>query len=48
MQEVNAFHQTLFNRTFTQMDGHLDDGLPGKHPVGHTHLPREDSGEHDS
>jgi iron complex transport system substrate-binding protein len=48
IQEVNAFHQTLFDQTFTQMDGHLDDELPGEHPVGHTHLPREAPGEHDS
>jgi iron complex transport system substrate-binding protein len=45
IQEVNAFHQTLFGRSFTRMDGHLDDALPGKHPVGHTHLPRKDSGD---
>ncbi len=46
MQEVNDFHQILFGRSFTQMNGHLDDDLPGKHPVGHTHLPAGDIAEH--
>ena len=38
MHEVDSFHQTLFGRSFRQMDGHLDDGLPGKEPVrSHAH-----------
>lgn len=45
MQEVNAFHRTLFGQSFTEMNGYLDDDLPGEHPVGHTHLPDQDRGD---
>jgi len=44
-QKVDAFHQSLFGQSFTQIGGHLDDDLPGEHPVGHTHLPSQDLGE---
>jgi iron complex transport system substrate-binding protein len=45
MQEVNVFHRTLFGQSFTEMNGYLDDELPGEHPVGHTHLPDQDRGD---
>ncbi|MGM0760340.1 MAG: ABC transporter substrate-binding protein [Thermodesulfobacteriota bacterium] len=45
MQEVNAFHRTLFGQSFTEMNGFLDDDLPGEHPVGHTHLSDQDRGD---
>jgi iron complex transport system substrate-binding protein len=45
IQEVNTFHQTLFGQSFTQMDGHLDDELPGEYPVGHTHIRSDEFGE---
>ncbi|MFP4048697.1 MAG: ABC transporter substrate-binding protein [Desulfovermiculus sp.] len=45
MQEVNAFHRTLFGQSFTEMNGYLDDELPGEHPVGHTHLPDQVRGD---
>jgi hypothetical protein len=35
----------LFGQSFTQMDGHLDDELPGEYPVGHTHIRSDEFGE---
>ncbi len=45
MQQINDFHRVLFGQSFEAMGGHLDDSLPGKYPVGHTHLKDEGAGD---